>query len=109
MFRSILTNGLDVERLSRVWDCWAFEGDRIIVRAGVAVLGRLQAPLFALGPDPVGKARAIELLGWGSKLVEKKGAVSHGVETSSNYWSFGAGGDEDSFMRDVRDAGKIHQ
>ncbi|KAK2755547.1 hypothetical protein FQN54_006487 [Arachnomyces sp. PD_36] len=110
MFRSILTNGLDVERLSRVWDCWAFEGDRIIVRAGVAVLGCLQAPLFALGPDEAGKARAIELLGWGSKLVEKKGsAVSHGVESSSNYWSFGSVGDEDAFMRDVRDAGKIHQ
>lgn len=108
MFRSLFTNGLDVERLSRVWDCWAFEGDRILVRAGVAVLGCLQAPLFALGPDETGKARAVDMLGWGPKLTEKKGAAVDGAESSSRYWSFSSVGDEDAFMRDVRDAGKIH-
>lgn len=109
MFRSIFSNGMDVERLSRVWDCWVFEGDRIIVRAGVAVLGCLQAALFSLGPDEIGKSTAVDLLGWGSKLIGNKGAAAeNAAESSSRYWSFNSVGDEDAFMKGVRDAGKIH-
>lgn len=110
MFRSIFSNGMDVERLSRVWDCWVFEGDRIIVRAGVAVLGCLQASIFALGPDETGKSKAVELLGWGSKFTGKNGAAAaDDAGSSPRYWSFGTVDDEDAFMKDVRDAGKIHQ
>lgn len=109
MFRSIFSNGMDVERLSRVWDCWVFEGDRIIVRAGVAVLGCLQASFFALGPNETGKSKAVDLLGWGSKFTGKKGAAAdNGAGISPRYWSFDSVGDADAFMRDVRDAGKIH-
>lgn len=45
IFRTLLTNGLDIERLVRVWDCFVFEGDRIITRAAIALLGCLSSAL----------------------------------------------------------------
>jgi Rab-GTPase-TBC domain len=95
ILRTLLTNGLDVERLVRVWDCFVFEGDKIAIRAAVALLGCLQAQIFGFEGSPQEKRRMIqELLSWGPT-----GRV-HG------YWDLR--GDADTFMADVKDAGKVN-
>jgi Rab-GTPase-TBC domain len=94
-FRTLLTNGLDLERLVRVWDCFVFEGDRVITRATVALFGCLQTQIFGLEGTPEEKRRMVkELLSWGPT-----GRVR-------GYWD--VRGDADSFMNDVKDAGKIN-
>jgi Rab-GTPase-TBC domain len=95
IFLTLLTNGLDIEKLVRVWDCFVFEGDRIITRSAVALLGCLQAQIFGFEGSPQDKRRMIrELLGWGPA-----GRV-HG------YWD--VRGDADSFMAHVKEAGKVN-
>lgn len=66
MLRTLFTNGLDVERLCRVWDLWVFEGDKILVHTAVALVGCLQTQLFAIEGDADLKRRNIqEMLAWG--------------------------------------------
>lgn len=103
MFRGLLTNGLDVERLVRVWDCFVFEGDRVVTRAAVAVLGCLQAQIFAVeggeGREGSGQGKreaVVEMLGWGPG----------GRESDGFYWN--VGGDVEKFMEEVREAGKVN-
>ncbi|KAI3096742.1 hypothetical protein DTO032C6_6539 [Penicillium roqueforti] len=126
IFRSLLTNGLDLERISRVWDCWVFEGDRIMIRSAVAILGCLQSQLFSFHQsDEQSRLAVRDVLGWGPR--------SHGANTQkpkerhsapaaagfgggqienpgiADYWVLGASGDEDDFMNAVREAGKVRQ
>ncbi|KAL4874647.1 hypothetical protein BJY04DRAFT_203458 [Aspergillus karnatakaensis] len=122
MFRSLLTNGLDLERISRVWDCWVFEGDRIMIRAAVAILGSLQAQLFGFTkPDDHSRLAVKNILAWGphdagAKPKERRSAPAApvagfgGVLTSAvgDYWILTSAGDEDGFMNEVREAGKVH-
>ncbi|KAE8353887.1 hypothetical protein BDV28DRAFT_132284 [Aspergillus coremiiformis] len=123
MFRSLLTNGLDLERISRVWDCWVFEGDRIMIRAAVAVLGCLQPQLFGFNkPDDKSRATVKDILGWGPRSAGAKPRERHSAPVSSttgfggsqfanagvgDYWILTAAGDEDGFMTEVREAGKV--
>lgn len=123
-FRSLLTNGLDLERLSRVWDCWVFEGDRVMIRAAVAVLGCLQAQLFGFTTgDDQDRAAVRDILGWGPRHMGTKqpkdrhsapaapatgfagGQFSNAA--AGDYWVLTAAGDEDGFMNEVREAGKV--
>ncbi|RAL15600.1 putative TBC domain protein [Aspergillus homomorphus CBS 101889] len=126
MFRSLLTNGLDLERLSRVWDCWVFEGDRIMIRAAVATLGSLQLQLFGFTkPDDQSRQSVQGILSWGPRQAgtnsskEQRhsapaaptpagfgggGLASSGV---GDYWLLSSAGDEDGFMSEVREAGKV--
>ncbi|KAL3478195.1 hypothetical protein BJX99DRAFT_224786 [Aspergillus californicus] len=124
MFRSLLTNGLDLERSSRVWDCWVFEGDRIMIRAAIATLGSLQSQLFSFTqPDDQSRLAVKNILSWGPHDVGAKpkerrsapvapvagfggGLANAGV---GDYWVLTSVGDEDGFMKEVRDAGKVHQ
>ncbi|QVM13673.1 hypothetical protein D8B26_008279 [Coccidioides posadasii str. Silveira] len=118
MFRTIFTNGLDLERLSRVWDCWVFEGDRVLFRAGVAVLGSLEAQLMSLAPSEEGQAAAAAILGWGSKSVgigrRRSAPVSSTMPLAAaamtgqngQYWAVEVVGDEDVFMNIVKEAGR---
>lgn len=126
IFRSLLTNGLDLERISRVWDCWVFEGDRIMIRSAVAILGCLQSQMFSFHQsDEQSRLAVRDVLGWGPR--------SHGANTQkpkerhsapaaagfgggqienpgiADYWVLGASGDEDDFMNAVREAGKVRQ
>jgi Rab-GTPase-TBC domain len=95
MFRTLFTNGLDIERLVRVWDCFVFEGDRILIRSAVALLGCLQAQIFGFEGMPQEKKRMVrELLAWGPA-----GRVR-------GHWDLR--GDAESFMADVKDAGKLN-
>lgn len=125
MFRSLFTNGLDLERLCRVWDCWVFEGDRILIRAGVAVLGCLQAQLFGFSASPKSHEEASHVIGWGphdlgrvmkaktrhsspTPLVGFGGGQFTNIGVGANYWILKYAGDEDGFMNEVREAGKVH-
>ena len=66
MLRTLFSNGLDIDRLCRVWDIWVFEGDRTIVHAAVAILGCLQTQIFEVDGDIDLKRRNIqEMLAWG--------------------------------------------
>lgn len=123
MFRSLLTNGLDLERLSRVWDCWVFEGDRIMIRAAVAILGCLQPQLFGFtSPDDQGRLAVKNILGWGPRHTGTKLRERHSAPATSaagfgggqfanagdgDYWILTSAGDEDGFMAEVREAGKV--
>ena len=90
-----LTNGLDVEKLVRVWDCFVFEGDRIIIRAAIALLGALQAQIFGFEGSVEEKRRMVrELLSWGP--------------TGRVKGSWDVRGHPDSFMAEVKEAGKMN-
>jgi hypothetical protein len=123
MFRSLLTNGLDLERISRVWDCWVFEGDRIMIRAAVAILGCLQPQLFGFStPDDQSRDAVRGILGWGPRHVGTMPKGRHSAPAASatgfgggqlpnagvgDYWVLTSAGDEDGFMNEVREAGKV--
>lgn len=125
MFRSLFTNGLDLEHLSRVWDCWAFEGDRIIIRVGVAILGCLQTQLLGLsGTEPKSREELKHVVGWGphdlgtlirdtkTRHSSPTPIMGYGGGQFANagvgqYWILSLAGDKDSFMNEVREAGKV--
>lgn len=126
IFRSLLTSGLDLERISRVWDCWVFEGDRIIIRSAVAVLGCLQAQLFSFNqPDDQSRMAVRNILGWGPRHIGanlQKPKDRHSAPAAAgfgggqllnsgvgDYWILTAAGDEDGFMVEVREAWKVRQ
>ena len=77
-------NGLGVEIAVRVWDVMVFDGDGVIIRTVVAVLGALEGKLYG------GREEVLGVLGWGGG--SGKGA-----------WDVG---DEETFMALVRNAGK---
>ncbi|KAJ5177713.1 uncharacterized protein N7500_000412 [Penicillium coprophilum] len=126
IFRSLLTNGLDLERISRVWDCWVFEGDRIMIRSAVAVLGCLQAQLFSFHQtDDQSRLAVRDVLGWGPRNLGaniQKPKDRHSAPAAAgfgggqienpgvaDYWVLTAAGNEDGFMHAVREAGKVRQ
>lgn len=125
-FRSLLTNGLDLERVSRVWDCWVFEGDRIMIRTAVAIIGCLQAQLCASQQaDDQSRLNIRNILGWGPRdtgLSNQKPKDRHSAPAAAgfgggqvsnpgvaDYWVLSAAGNEDGFMSAVREAGKVRQ
>lgn len=98
MCRTMFSNGLDLDRLSRVWDIWVFEGDRAIIRTAVAVLGSLQSEIFDITGDIHLKRRNVqEMLGWGPFNRHGKGA----------YWRLDALGGEEQFVNEIEAAGKL--
>ncbi|KAJ5938173.1 hypothetical protein N7454_004515 [Penicillium verhagenii] len=126
IFRTLLTNGLDLERVSRVWDCWVFEGDRIMIRSAVAILGCLQAQLFSFHQtDDQSRLSVRNILGWGPRHTgannqkpkdrhSAPAAAGFGGGQLSNpgvadYWILTAAGDEDGFIAAVREAGKVRK
>lgn len=77
-------NGLEVETAVRVWDVMVFDGDGVIIRTVVAVLGALEGKLYG------NKEEVLRVLGWG-------GGTGQGA------WDVGG---EEAFMIMVRSAGK---
>ena len=95
MLRTMFANGMDLDRLVRVWDCWVFEGDRLLIRTAIAILASLETQIFGMEGEGLTKRRnVIEMLGWGPK------GRHHG------YWDLTSTGDVDGFMKDVRDMGR---
>lgn len=98
MFRTIFSNGLDVDRLCRLWDIWVFEGDRTLIQAAVGVLGSLQAQLFDIRGSIDLKRRNIqEMLGWGP----------FNRQPQSGHWNLHVLGDEERFVEEIRLAGTL--
>ena len=77
-------SGLGVETAVRVWDVMVFDGDGVIIRTAVAVLGALEMKLYG------GREEVLGVLGW-------RGGTGLGA------WDVGG---EDVFMVMVRNAGK---
>lgn len=82
LFRCLFAYNLPRGHVKRVWDIFVFERDMALIRAAVAVLTRLESRLYGT------REEILRLVGW---CNEKE-------------WDLG---DEDAFVRDVRDAGKI--
>jgi hypothetical protein len=97
MLRTLFANGLDLERLVRVWDCWAFEGDRVLVRTAAAVLSCLEGQILGFeGDHTTRKGKVIETLGWGPV----------GRREKTGYWNLEQVGDVDAFMKVVKSMGR---
>ncbi|KAK0779515.1 hypothetical protein LTR59_013159 [Friedmanniomyces endolithicus] len=58
IFRCLFAYNLPAEHVSRLWDVYVFEGDVVLIRAAVAVLGRLEGKLYG------GKEEVLDLLSW---------------------------------------------
>lgn len=98
MLRTIFSNGLDVDRLCRIWDIWVFEGDRTLVRAAVATLGCLQTQLFNVQGEVDLKRRNVqEMLGWGP----------FNRQPQSGHWNLQTHGDEEKYVEEIRLAGVL--
>jgi len=97
MMRTLFANGLDLDRLCRVWDIWVFEGDQYLVRTAVALLGALQIQIFDVQGDIHLRRRNIqEMLGWGPFN-----------RTQTGYWNLDSLGNGDKFVEEVRAAGRL--
>jgi hypothetical protein len=79
MFASLFTGCLSLENATRLWDVMVFEGDAVLVRAGVAYLTAIEGKLF-------GATSAKDICE----------IVASGLDNV----------DEEQWMKDVRDAGK---
>lgn len=82
VFRCLFAYHLPLGHVGRIWDVWVFEGDKALIRAAVAVFGRLEGKLYG------SKEEVLALLGW----MNEKG------------WDLGS---EEEFMEGVREAGKV--
>ncbi|KAK5076270.1 hypothetical protein LTR64_006252 [Lithohypha guttulata] len=97
MFKTVFANGLDLDRLCRIWDIWIFEGDRYLIRTAVALLGALQSQIFEIQGDVHLRRRNIqEMLGWGPYN-----------RTGSGYWKFDSLNNCDLFVDGIRAAGRL--
>jgi hypothetical protein len=92
MFTSMFTDHLALDEAARLWDVYVFEGDAVLVRAGVALL--LQKEMSLLGAKTMDEVKAV--LETGSKHASDEAAKP---VVSGN-------GDEDRWIQAVRDAGK---
>ena len=82
MFRCLFAYHLPTEHVARIWDIFVFEGDKVLIRAAVAVLGKLERRLYG------SKEEILRVVGWQ-------------IESG---WDLGS---EEDFIRAVRDAGKV--
>lgn len=98
MLRTLFCNGLDIDRLCRFWDLWAFENDKALVRTAVAVLGCLQSQLFEIQGDVDLRRRNIqEMLAWGP----------FNRTPTSGQWDL-AHVNQDKFVEEIRVAGELN-
>ncbi len=77
-------NGLGLETASRVWDVMVFDGDGVIIRTAVALLGALEGSLYG------GVEEVLSVVGWRGG----SGKIAWNV------------GNEEEFVARVRTAGK---
>lgn len=82
MFRCLFAYNLPQEHVNRIWDIFVFDGDKALVRAAVAALGRLEGKLYG------SREEILDLISWSN---EKE-------------WDLG---NEDDFIKAVREAGKV--
>ncbi|CAN8099852.1 unnamed protein product [Discula destructiva] len=87
IYTSLFTNQLALDEASRLWDVYVFEGDAVLIRAGVAVL--LEHEMALLGTSNTGEV---------VKVIQSK-----------KQRLVGKPGDEERWMKMVREAGKGNQ
>ena len=92
IFTALFTSQLALDDAARLWDVYVFEGDSVLVRAGVALL--MQKEMALLGAKTVTEVRSILQ---GSAEEEEKKDKARVV---------GGQGAEDRWIRAVREAGK---
>ncbi|KAI9782168.1 MAG: hypothetical protein M1816_001959 [Peltula sp. TS41687] len=103
MFRTLFTHSLPLDHVSRVWDVYVFEGDKLLIRTAVALLGSLQGRLW-FGGDGGGGGRKG---GEEEVRLEKEVGRRIGWECRAPPWAYaGLDVDEEEFMSAVREAGK---
>jgi Rab-GTPase-TBC domain-containing protein len=88
VFTSLFTGHLALDQAARLWDVYVFEGDSVLVRAGVALLLRKELPLLA--SQSMEDVKAV----LGGRQDEEPAVLSRHS-------------DEDAWMRSVREAGRI--
>lgn len=90
VFTSLFTGTLSLDNVTRLWDVWVFEGDAVLVRAAIALLGALEGELYAA--DGRNEIRGVfEMPLKGRSTADGKASPCGGEET---------------WMAKVRDAGK---
>lgn len=82
IFTALFTRHLSLDECTRLWDVYVFEGDAVLVRAGVALLAEREARLIAAKT----RSDIVQILAEdGQKAMQ---------------------GREDDWMKQVREAGK---
>ncbi|KAK4151046.1 hypothetical protein C8A00DRAFT_45672 [Chaetomidium leptoderma] len=89
LFTGLFTRHLALDETTRLWDVYVFEGDALLVRAGVALL--LQKEMALLGTKSVAEVQAI---------LE---AAPDGVKSPP---AVGGNGAEERWIKAVKEAGK---
>jgi len=84
LLSTLFTRNLDPDTASRIWDVYIFENDKILIRAVVGLLSRLESKLYG------SKEEVLSVLGW---------------EANTEVWK--SIGTEDEVMKAVREAGKM--
>jgi hypothetical protein len=82
MFRCLFAYHLPTELVARVWDIFMFEGDKALIRAAVACLGRLERRLYG------SREEILDVVSWRNEKM----------------WDLGP---EEEFVKAVREAGKV--
>ena len=93
MLRGLFCAHLGVDEASRLWDVYVFEGDKVLIRAVVGCLIRLEGKLYG------SKEEILKVLGWPN--VDAATALEN---PSPRLWDVGT---EEDFMTAVREAGKV--
>ncbi|KAK0625486.1 rab-GTPase-TBC domain-containing protein [Bombardia bombarda] len=89
VFVGLFTSHLPLDEAARLWDVYVFEGDGILVRAGVALLVRKEMALL------------------GTKSIEEvKTTLSQPSSGADAPRVLGGNGEDDRWMRAIKDAGK---
>ncbi|KAI9701387.1 MAG: hypothetical protein M1820_006478 [Bogoriella megaspora] len=94
MMRSLFCARLGVDEASRLWDVYVFEGDRVLIRAVVGCLIKLEGKLYGT------REEILSVLGW----PDANPATAGSGKQSSRMWDVGS---EEDFMVAVREAGKV--
>jgi hypothetical protein len=89
IFISLFTSHLALDEAARLWDVYVFEGDAVLVRAGVALL--LQHEMALLGT---------------SSMDEVKATLASATDGAKGQRVVAGNGEEDRWMKAVREAGK---
>ncbi|KAK4034140.1 hypothetical protein C8A01DRAFT_39398 [Parachaetomium inaequale] len=92
IFTSLFTRHLALDEATRLWDVYVFEGDALLVRAGVALL--LQREMVLLAAKSFAEVQAV------------LGMAAPGGGPPRSPRVVGGNGEEEGWMRAVREAGK---
>ena len=90
MFMALFTGHLALDQAARLWDVYVFEGDAVLVRAGVALM--MEKEMVLRATNSISEVKAV-LEGHGGTGAETQRVVARQ-------------GEEDAWMRAVREAGK---